>query len=218
MNFLNKMKNTGVRAKIKGEIKLLELECNNRKKKFGIDLYDMVTQDKAKMLGLSSGTLVLGQQGHGEEGLLKQPFDNARQDIEGILAKKEVKQKDLDVLEVKGPQSMPNTTANDKMKQAGRAVSNAGKEAKLRTEMAMLDREIKIRKENFGLEIFDVLKSSENEKKKKAGIASKLRQSINTNAQHEAEIQACIDAAKADVTRIDGKIKSKEFEAANLED
>ena len=201
------MKNTGVKAKLKGEIKFLEMECAGRKKKFGVDLYDLLTKDKNKLLGMSSGTL--GQKE------LHQPFELAKDDIAGIQAKKDVKQKDCDVLEVKGPQSMPDQTAGDKMKQAGRAVSNAGKEAKLRTEMALLERDMKIRKENFGLEIIDVLKTSEDLKSK--GIGKKIRNSITNNTQHETEIQACIDAAKADVARIEGKIRSKEFEITALE-
>ena len=202
------MKNTGVKAKLKGEIKFLEIELNNRKKKFGIDLYNMLTNDKAKMLGISSGTLKVQEP-------LRVAFNFTKQDISSIEANKDIKQKDLDVLEVKGASSMPNNTANDKMKIAGRAVSNASKEAKLKGEMILLDREIKILKEKFGLDVFDKLQTSEETKKKSLG--SKIRSAVNNNTQHEIDIQGCIDVAKADVTRIDGKIKSKEFEITNLD-
>ena len=170
------------------------------------------------MLGISSGTL-LGGQSHFDE--LRTSFDLTRQDISSIQAKKDMKQQELDVLEVKGPSSMPNTTMNDKMKQASCAVTNAGKEAKLKTEMLMLDREMKLRKEDFGLDIFPKVLSTEELKAsgqyKGNGIGAKLRNSISgSNAQHEIDIQGCIDVAKADVTRIEGKIKSKEFEITSL--
>jgi hypothetical protein len=207
MNFLNKVKSTGLKAKASAEVKLLELEGRNRKKRFGIELYQLLTTDKTKMLGLSSGTL-------GPEEL-RAPFESARQAIAGIEAKKDIIQKDLDVLEVKGPGTMPDETVNDKMKQAGRAVTNAGKEAKLKAERALLDREIKIRQEDFGLEAFDVVKSSEEQKEK--GIRDKIRSSLNANSKNEQDIQACIDMAKIDLARIEGKIQSKRTEIASLD-
>ena len=205
------MKNTGLKTKIHGEIALLEREATSRKKKFGVDLFDVLTQDKQKLLGVAAGTLFQGKQVD-----LKEPFDKARDDIAGIQAKKDIKQKDLDVLEVKGSHTLPDSTMNDKVKKAGKAVADAGTSAKLKTEMALLDRDMKIRKEQFGLEVFELVKASDS--KEKQGISGAVQNALSNMSQQEKDIQACIDEAKADIALIEGKIESKRREIKMLDD
>lgn len=205
------MKNQGSKAKLQGNVSLLQRESTTRKKKFGVDLYDCLTTDKNKLLSVAAGTIFQSKQAE-----LKQPFDAARDDMSGIQTKRDIKQKDLDVLEVKGAHTLPDTTAGEKVKKAAAAVSNAATAAKIKTEMALLDREMKIRKEQFGLEVFELTKASDAEEKK--GIKAAVSGVMSGMSQQEKDIQACIDEAKADVALIEGKITSKEREIGMLDD
>lgn len=207
----NKVKNKGIETKLQGNISLLSRESNTRKKKFGVDLYDCLTTDKNKLLSVAAGTIFQSKQAE-----LKQPFDTARDDMSGIQARRDIKQKDLDVLEVKGAHTMPDSTAGEKVKKAGASVSNAAAAAKIKAEMALLDREMKIRKEQFGLEVFELTKASDEAQKK--GIKGAVAGVMSGLSQQEKDIQACIDEAKADVALIEAKITSKRREIEMLDD
>ena len=213
MSIWTTAKNSALKVKLQGEISYFDREANIRQKKFGVDLYDLLTSDKNKLLGVAAGTIFQGKQAE-----FKVPFDKAREDIAGIQAKKDVKQKDLDVLEVKSSDNVPDSTMNEKMKKAGKAVADAGKAAKLKAEMALLDREIKVRKEQFGVEVFDLLKNDSSEGDHKSGISGAVQSALSNVSQQEKDIQTCIDEAKADVALIEGKITSRRREIAALEE
>ena len=70
------VKKSGQKTKIRGEMMLLEREANGRKKLFGIELYDLITNDKNKLLGVSAGTVFKGKIEQ-----LKEPFERAKDDI-----------------------------------------------------------------------------------------------------------------------------------------
>lgn len=212
MSMWDKVKKSGQKTKLRGNIVLLEREATARKKVFGIDLYDMMTNDKNKLLGVTAGTLFKGQQTE-----LKEPFEKAKDDIYGIQAQKDIKQKDLDVLEVKGANTLPDSTINQKMSKAGRAISNASNGTKLQAQMALLDREMKIRKEQFGVEVFDLSKASD-EKESKGGLRASISNSLSNITQQEKDIQAVIDKGKKDVGVIESRIKSKQSEINMLDE
>ena len=211
MSFWDKMKNKGLKTRCQAEIKLLERESNTRKKKFGVDLYDALTTDKKKMLNVVAGTIFKGKQAE-----VKEPFEKAKDDIAGILAKKEIKNKEIAVLEAHGSHTLPDYSAGDKAKKAAKAVSDAGKEAKIKAEMALLDREAKIRKEQFGLEVYALTTASDESAKK--GVKGAVKNALANLSEQEKEIQQVIDEAKADVALIEGKITSKQREINLLDD
>lgn len=212
MSFWDKAKKTAQKTKLRGKIVLLDRDINTKKKGFGVELYDMMTNDKNKLLGVAAGTLFKGQQTE----LIKEPFEMARDDIAGIQARKDVKQKDLDVMEVHDASSLPDSTLNQKMAKAGRAISNAGTTKKLQAQTALLDREMKNRKEQFGVEVFDLFLASDQKEKK--GQRDSVTINPSNMTQQEKEIQACIDNAKGDVAEIEGRIKSKQTEMNMLDE
>jgi hypothetical protein len=211
MSFFDKLKNKGLKTRCQAEIKLLERECNTRKKKFGVDLYDSLTVDKKKMLNVVAGTIFKGKQ---EE--VKEPFERAKDDIAGVQAKKDIKNKELAVLEAHGSHTLPDYSVGDKAKKAGRAITDAGKEAKIKAELALLDREIKIRKEQFGLEVYAMTSASDEGDKK--GVKGAVKNALANLSEQEKEIQQIIDEAKADVALVEGKITSKQREINLLDD
>jgi len=211
MSFLDKMKKTGQETKIRGEltlkktklrgeVKLAERDMTTQKKNFGLELFDILTDDKQKLLGVMAGTLFKGQQTE-----MKDAFEKARDDIAGIQAKKDVKQKEFDVLEGNGAGALPDGTINEKMTKFGKVLSKAGNEKKLQAQMALLDREIKIRKEKFGLEVFDVTTGSDGT-------------DADGLSQHEKDIVAIIDNAKYQMEKIKSDIASKEDQIKSLDE
>lgn len=211
MNLLGKAKKSAQKAKIRGEILVLERQAIGRKKQFGVVFYDLITNDKNMLLGVSAGTIF---KGHREE--LKEPFERARDDIAGKQAQKDVHQKDLDVMEVKGAHTLPNATVGEKVNKAGAVMSNAASATKLNGKMALLDREMKIRKEQFGIEVFEHF--SEPQDGKRPSMKKRLSEKLSGVTQHEKDIQACIDAAKWDVGEIEDKIKSKRTQMGFLDE
>lgn len=77
--------------------------------------------------------------------------------------------------------------------------------------MLLIDRDIKIRKELFGLELFDLLSDSEeNEEGGKKGIKKRISQSLAGVTQQEKDIQSTIDQFKKDISAIQERIRSKQ--------
>lgn len=214
MGIWDKVKSGGQKVKLQGEITFLRREITGRQKTFGVELYNLLTNDKNKLLGMSAGTLFKGQSE--KQGELKDLFEGAREDIAAIEAKKDVKQKDLDVLEVKGAHTLPDSTMGQKANKAGRAFSNGAKATKLQTEMAWLDREIKVRKEQFGVDVYPVVQPTD-EKDKSKNPVKRLSDAMANMSQQEQDIQLCIDKAKEDVNKLEGKIRSKETEIHSLD-
>jgi hypothetical protein len=200
MSWWDKVKKSGQKTKLRADIALIELESKARQKKFGVDLYDVMTNDKQKLLGVSPGSLFKGKNDE-----LKVAFERARNDIAGKLARREELQRKRDVLEVKGAHTMPDATVGEKINKASKAVADAGTDTKLRAQQALLDREMKIRKEEFGLEVFHLVKTSEQKDK---GIKGALANAISSLSEHEKDVQSIIDLAKKDVDAIDQKIQS----------
>jgi hypothetical protein len=212
MKFFDKAKKQAQKTKLRGDVILLERQTNTKKKAFGVEFYDLITNDKNKLLGVSAGTIFKGQR---EE--LKEPFERARDDIAGKKAQKDIHQKDMDVMEVKGAHTLPDATLGEKANKAGAVMSNAATSTKLSAKMALLDREMKIRKEEFGIELFEYF-TEPAEGEKKGGMKKRMSESISGLTQHEKDIQACIDAAKAEVAEVGDKITSKQREMNFLDE
>mmetsp|Transcript_29539 Transcript_29539/g.61751 ORF Transcript_29539/g.61751 Transcript_29539/m.61751 type:complete len:127 (-) Transcript_29539:141-521(-) len=92
----------------------------------------------------------------------------------------------------------------DKMKKASKSVVDAGAKTMLKTDIVFLDREIKTRKQSFGIEIYDLMEDLES------------NDSLAV-AEKEAKIRASFDAARKDIAVIQAKKECKKEEMAVLE-
>mmetsp|Transcript_4626 Transcript_4626/g.11881 ORF Transcript_4626/g.11881 Transcript_4626/m.11881 type:complete len:224 (-) Transcript_4626:188-859(-) len=214
MGIWGSVKNAAEKTKVRGDIALTQRGVISRKKKFGEELYDCLTNDKQKLLGVSAGTLTVFKKGS-QNDELKGAFERSRDDIRGKQARKDELQNRLDVMEVKGSHTMPDATIGQKMSKTGKMFSNAGIGTKIRAQMTMIDREIKSRKGEFGLEVFDLAKTSEDKQKK--GLKGKLSTAISSLSDHEKEIQKIVDAAKNDVEEIEERVKGLERKISILD-
>mmetsp|Transcript_19366 Transcript_19366/g.44905 ORF Transcript_19366/g.44905 Transcript_19366/m.44905 type:complete len:231 (-) Transcript_19366:386-1078(-) len=207
MGIWGSVKNAAEKTKLRGDVALAQRGIGARKKKFGVEFYDVLANDKQKLLGgtMSAGTLSVFKK-NGQADPLKDAFDSAHEDIRGMHARKDQLQQKLDVLEVKGSHSMPDVTVKQKMSKTGKMVADAGTETKVRTQMALVDREMKIRKEKFGMDAYDLVKTTEEKAKK--GLKGTLSNALTSLSEHENQIQKIVDTAKKDVTEIECKVQS----------
>ena len=214
MGLWDNVKNAAEKTKLRGDIVLSQRNITARKKKFGVEFFDILTSDKQNVLGMSAGTLSVFKKG-GQNDELREAFEQARDDIRAKQANKDQLQNKLDIMEVKGVHTMPDVTMGQKLSKTGKMFSNAGTGTKLRAQMTLLDREMKIRKEGFGLEVFDLAKSTEDKEKK--GLKGTISKAMTGLSEQEKEIQKTVDSAKKDVETLEGKIVSMERQITFLE-
>jgi len=214
MGLWGNVKNAAEKTKLRGDIALTQRGIMARKKKFGEEFYDILTNDKQNLLGVSAGTLSVFKKG-GKNDELRAAFERARDEIRGKQASKEELQNRLDVMEVKGSHTMPDGTIGQKFSKTGKMLSNAGTGTKIRAQMTLIDREVKIRKEEFGLEVYDLAKTTEN--KEKNGIKGAISKAMTGLSDNEKEIQKVVDTAKKDVEAVEGRVKSLERQITFLD-
>lgn len=209
------MKNAAEKTKLRGDIALTQRGITARKKKFGEDFYDVLTNDKQKLLGVSAGTLSVFKKGLQKDDELRNAFERVRDAIRGIQARKDELQKRLDVMEVKGSHTMPDETMGQKMSKTGKMFSDAGTGTKIRAQMTLIDREMKIRKEEFGVEVYDLAKTTVDKEKK--GLKGAISKAMTGLSEQEKEIQTVVDTAKKDVEGIEGRVQSLERQMTFLD-
>jgi len=130
MGFFDSVKTAGKIAKLKGEILLVDREVDAEKKKLGIELFSLLWENDTA----DGDNKVPIQEG------LAGMYEAARIDIDALVGKRQAKEDDLDkVHEGQGAMALVNAS-------------------KLKTEIAYLDRETRLRKEIFGVQVYDELK------------------------------------------------------------
>mmetsp|Transcript_141007 Transcript_141007/g.199743 ORF Transcript_141007/g.199743 Transcript_141007/m.199743 type:complete len:127 (-) Transcript_141007:67-447(-) len=92
----------------------------------------------------------------------------------------------------------------DKVKKAGKSVVDAGAKTMLKTDIMFLEREIKSRKQTFGVEIYDLMEELE------------ANEEISTTDK-EAKIRAAFDQARKDIAVIQAKKECKKEEMSVLD-
>mmetsp|Transcript_8205 Transcript_8205/g.11842 ORF Transcript_8205/g.11842 Transcript_8205/m.11842 type:complete len:236 (+) Transcript_8205:164-871(+) len=234
MGLFDNVKNAGVRTKLKGEIAMLEHEMTTHKKKFGVDLYDLMV----KIHGVGSDgnklTVGVGKMFHAKQSLFQEDWKIAHREIQDKLKQKEMKQNEIFRLEAKSECALPAISATEKMKQASQWMTDKGSTTKLMAEMASLDREVRLRKEQFGLDIFDAVvilgensssQQQQVEEKKKSktpikkgfgGLKKAVSKQLSAVSSSEKEVEAMIQVAKQDATFIQKQIDRKEKEISSL--
>jgi hypothetical protein len=231
MGFLNHVQSAALQAKGKGEIALMDREMATRKKAFGIALFDlMLAIDKATIKAKMKTPSLLASYSNMESAALMSCYEVAKAEVTKILNKKSLKERELDFLELESL-NQPTDTAAQKAKAAGNWIANAGTETKLIASLALLDREIRIQKEAFGLKAYDLLPGespqlvtmkdpadAKNAGLKRAAEETKVKEEaleLSHVMAIKGNIQTCIDDAKVDIERIQLK-KDKKLQEISI--
>ncbi|GKY91804.1 hypothetical protein MPSEU_000152100 [Mayamaea pseudoterrestris] len=196
----NRVKNEGAKAKLQAELKLLDREVNKRQKLFGVDLYDLLSQ-QAKLAPAFMSKL---------QAQVKEPYDQAKHDITKLQMDRLHLQEQIDLVQCNADRARPAYTTKGHLIKAGQTIKDTGIEAKLQAQVVLLDRNIKMRKETFGVDVFTLLQANPEAAKNNliGNMAAKL-------SSREQEIQKCIEKAKHDVTFI---IKKKEYKEREIKE
>jgi hypothetical protein len=180
----NRVKNQGLKTKLQGESKLLDRESLKRKQQFGVDLYDLLNQQN-KLAPAYLSKL---------QGTIKEPYDQARIDVTKLMLDKTKLQEQIDLLQCNSDRARPAFTTKGHLLKAGQLVKSTAEETALQAQM---ERNMKLRKETFGVDVFALLEANPEAAKNNliGNVAAKL-------SSREQEIQRCIEKAKHDVSAV----------------
>lgn len=223
--FFAKAKNTAIITKIKGEIALLDREDKAQRQAFGVELYDLLDSMYSKS-GWDKMPHFLGK----ESQQIKQIFDVCQLDVRQLLDTKEVKEREVEHLQIDRERALPPTTNKEKLSQAGKWMSSQGNEAKLKAESALLDHQMKSRKGTFGLDVFSLIAgdataesilgedSSESSNNGiLSGVKSGISNQISKLSGDEKKIQETIKKARAEDALIQQRKERKRREIIRLQ-
>jgi hypothetical protein len=185
----------GQRTKLRGEIMLVEREMKTRQQTFGVELYDFVAP-----LAKSPDFFAADDQ---MTDVIRGPFLAAQREIAALMIKRGKLKEELAQAEVarKAAFPAPATTFGEQVLNTGKATAFTANEVKIKTEIGMVDAQIRSHKEDFGENMFDTLVKLEDEQ----GWLPTVR-----------DIRTMYDKARQDVDKLKTKADTKEREITTL--
>jgi len=208
----DKVKSAGTQTKLKGEIALHEREKTARKKRFGVELYELLAADKGAAFSIKAPAIF-----HANEEQIRIPFEQCQADLTEMQVTRNHHEQQIDMLRVNRDRAVPAFTARDKMNQAGQWMSSTTNEGKLQAQIALLDRQMKQRKETFGLDVFDLLEyAPERNGSPKKGPKGAFSGAFSKFSEKEKLIEEVVASAKKDVDFIQRRIEFKQNQIVEL--
>eukprot|EP00584_Thalassiosira_punctigera_P010215 CAMPEP_0172546856 /NCGR_PEP_ID=MMETSP1067-20121228/16528_1 /TAXON_ID=265564 ORGANISM="Thalassiosira punctigera, Strain Tpunct2005C2" /NCGR_SAMPLE_ID=MMETSP1067 /ASSEMBLY_ACC=CAM_ASM_000444 /LENGTH=239 /DNA_ID=CAMNT_0013333845 /DNA_START=95 /DNA_END=814 /DNA_ORIENTATION=- len=233
MGFFDAIGDVANRAKLTGEIALLDRDITVRKKQFGVELYDIVDKhEKQKKKGANSMLEIPGIFKTIEHEI-KEPVDKLSKEIRVLELEKRGVENEIELQGARQYRDV-GTPASVGL---GKNVADKAKEAQLFVQIKYLDREMLIRKENFGLAIWDAVSEQQwihealaDETKDKhglgviagtvggltKGIKGTVAKTLGAFSSDEREIAACVNKAKEEVKSMEEKKRRKEMAVAAI--
>lgn len=183
------------KAKLKADILLCDREVTGCKKAFGVSMYDHISP-------LSQSSDFYAANDDLTE-ILRPPLIIAQKEILALAAKRVKLKEQLATAEAKraGAFPTPAETAGQKVMNFGRASVMHSSETKIKAEISMTDSLIKGHKQDFGLNLFEVMVEAEDTR----GYLPSDRQ-----------VRSIYDQTREDINKIGLKKKKKTEELAAL--
>eukprot|EP00563_Minutocellus_polymorphus_P008266 CAMPEP_0181021056 /NCGR_PEP_ID=MMETSP1070-20121207/779_1 /TAXON_ID=265543 /ORGANISM="Minutocellus polymorphus, Strain NH13" /LENGTH=220 /DNA_ID=CAMNT_0023097909 /DNA_START=89 /DNA_END=751 /DNA_ORIENTATION=+ len=139
-------------AKLRAEVALIDREINGRKKQFGVEMYDHMSPL------ISSVDFYTGPMYDDEEmtELVRPLLIATHKEAAALEAKVSQLKQDVSAAEVGRTSAFGAgaDTVGDKFKKAGKTVTSAGVEGKLKTELLLMQNKQTAIKQEMGLELF----------------------------------------------------------------
>ncbi|KAL3904156.1 MAG: hypothetical protein SGILL_010177, partial [Bacillariaceae sp.] len=182
-------------GKLKADIVLLRRQMTSRQRAFGIAMYDHVSPlSQSQDFYAAEDPLTT---------LLRPPLINAQKEIQALAAKKVKLKEQLAQAEANRAAAFPTAaeTVGQKFMNFGKAGVLHGGETKIKGELAIVDRNIKGHKQNFGIELYAMFVDAEDNK----GFLPTDRQ-----------VRNIYDTCRGDIQSLEGKVKTKEEEIISL--
>mmetsp|Transcript_32936 Transcript_32936/g.72245 ORF Transcript_32936/g.72245 Transcript_32936/m.72245 type:complete len:251 (+) Transcript_32936:315-1067(+) len=192
-------KSAAAKTKLRADVALIDREINNRKREFGVQMYDQLSPL------VSSVDFYCGPMCEDETltEIARPPLINAHKEIAALESKVCALKEDISAAEVgrASAYGAASQTIGEKLQKAGRTASKAGVEGKLKAELLMLQGKIKTIKQEFGMELF--------------GEFAALEDRENWLPNDRA-VRAIYDNCRQDIESIELKRKQKQQELAEM--
>jgi len=202
--FWNQIREQSRKVQLQGEIQLLKRQIVARQKRWGVEFFDLITNEKQTLLGVSAGTL-FAEDKSPQVLAWREPLESLREGLRSVKDKH-------GRLEGKC-QSLFNTQNHDNDDGGGSGndycdynggnvgpgkaldkIKIAAQRKQLQAQLLVLEQQMKIKKEKFGISVFSGLEMSRDLSK------------LNTQEQR---VQKCIDNALSDVHQLQAQINAK---------
>jgi len=196
-NAINRGKGVAQKTQLKAEILLLERTIRSRKKVFGVELYNDLNEITCQQDFYATTDQTIAT--------LRPSLLSTDREIRALSNKKLIIKGELDLIQARRAEAFPAPAANWKEKAANAAQGTgmAANEAKIRTEMKVVETQMYGLKEEFGLTVFPVLEQLFGTSSGPIGIHSSTDEVVN-------KIRSTYQTCKADIIVINRKILSKQ--------
>ena len=240
MGLLNGLGNAAKRAQLNGEILLIDRELVARKKSFGVEMFDAISkQPKGQSFAAKRNT-----NGQGMPWKIPRVLKEIQEEIQEPLEScyKDVMHLELEISNKEDTAYMIDAKRDvDVNRTMGKRVSDTAREAQLATQITMHKRNIKLRKEQLGMEIWDAVGSgavtsssgdsaSGHAPKRKSGfqamkgavknVKGQVSKTLGGNAadyeEYEKGVDTCVDKAKREIQFMEDKKRRRQQEIQEL--
>lgn len=226
MGFLDGISSTARKAQLHAEISLVDRELASRKRAFGVELYDKIASQNKRASGLEAASAVLFQ---AIENSIREPLTACSDDVRRLELEYDEKKREKELIEIR--QEKAALGENPASNTISRRIANQANLAQLAVQTTLLEREMKQRKEQFGLEIWDIVSSPQwlhetvsKETKNSTGAVGTvtgavgglvkgtkgtIAKTLGKMSGKEREIEDCVNKAKEDVRFLEMKRSNK---------
>jgi hypothetical protein len=215
---LENVRRTALKTKIRGEMALLDRQIYLLMCQFGVDYYDAAVA----AFGVQHRRYPIPS-------AIADAFDRCRDDIQVKLNEKNAKDLEVEYVVVNKERSaaLPSkssngsgSTASSTWQRTGQWVNETATEGKLRVQIKLLERDMKVRKEQFGVAVFDVVLSHATQK---SAVKGALQQTMTVigNATGGGEERRQVDeilrnaAREIGILRQQKQAKEREIQAVD---
>jgi hypothetical protein len=212
---LENVRRTALKTKIRGEMALLDRQIYLLQCQFGVDYYDAAVS----AFGVQHRRYPIPS-------AIADAFDRCRDDIQVKLNEKNAKDLEVEYVVVNKersaalPNGNGNNTASSTWQRTGQWVNETATEGKLRVQIKLLERDMKVRKEQFGVAVFDVVLSHATQK---SAVKGALQQTMTVigNAGGGGEERRHVDeilrnaAREIGILRQQKQAKEREVQAVD---
>jgi cell division protein FtsB len=186
------------KAKLKTEIMFIERNISSRQQQFGVQLYDYVSVWSARpeFFAANSDNILIWT--------LRAPLIEAQREIAALHLKRTSLKERINQTDVARSAAFHRRAENwqEKLHNAGKSTAFAGSEARLKTELALVEREITKHKHQFGVAVY-----------RQFVLLEDTKQWLPT----DREVRSFYDSCRKDVEAMKSKIAAKQQEIATLD-
>mmetsp|Transcript_15628 Transcript_15628/g.29637 ORF Transcript_15628/g.29637 Transcript_15628/m.29637 type:complete len:238 (-) Transcript_15628:154-867(-) len=233
MGFFDIVGDAANRAKLTGEIALIDRQITTRKKAFGVELYDVIDKQEKQKNNGSGSMLQTPEIFKTIEHEIKEPLEKFSKAIRVLELKKRGVENEVELVGARQYRDVGTPASAG----VGKNVAEKAKEAQLFVQIKYLDRQMLIQKEQFGLAVWDMVSEQQwihealvDETKNKSGlgiitgtvegltkgIRGTVVKTLGAVSSDEREVAACVNKTKEDVKSMMENKQRKERAVADI--